>query len=102
KWYLLKTGHIKTLQLQFHKNPKKKRKQKGSRRRNVLNNNFWKNIIMNRLITIFSIFIMSVSFLTYTNEKPVFYIIGDSTVKNGDGTGKNNQMGWGTVITPFF
>jgi lysophospholipase L1-like esterase len=35
-------------------------------------------------------------------EKPVFYIIGDSTVKNGDGTGKNNQMGWGTVIPPFF
>jgi len=35
-------------------------------------------------------------------DKPVFYIIGDSTVKNGDGTGKNNQMGWGTVITPFF
>ena len=32
----------------------------------------------------------------------MFYIIGDSTVKNGDGTGKNNQMGWGTVVTPFF
>jgi hypothetical protein len=39
--------------------------------------------------------------LTHKKEKPVFYIIGDSTVKNGDGTGKNNQMGWGTVITPF-
>jgi rhamnogalacturonan acetylesterase len=35
-------------------------------------------------------------------QKPVFYIIGDSTVKNGDGTGKNNQMGWGTVIAPYF
>jgi len=57
---------------------------------------------MYKLISILSIFIMSVSFLTYTKEKPVFYIIGDSTVKNGDGTGKNNQMGWGTVITPFF
>ena len=57
---------------------------------------------MNKLISILSIFIMSVSFLTYTKEKPVFYIIGDSTVKNGDGTGKNNQMGWGTVSTPFF
>jgi rhamnogalacturonan acetylesterase len=34
--------------------------------------------------------------------KPVLYIIGDSTVKNGDGTGKNNQMGWGTVIHPYF
>ena len=57
---------------------------------------------MNKLFAIFSIFIISVSFLTYKKEKPVFYIIGDSTVKNGDGTGKNNQMGWGTVITPFF
>jgi len=35
-------------------------------------------------------------------DKPVFYIIGDSTVKNGDGTGKNNQMGWGSVIAPYF
>ncbi len=34
--------------------------------------------------------------------KPGLYIIGDSTVKNGDGTGKNNQMGWGTVLFPFF
>ena len=57
---------------------------------------------MNKLFAFFSIFIISVSFLTYKKEKPVFYIIGDSTVKNGDGTGKNNQMGWGTVITPFF
>jgi rhamnogalacturonan acetylesterase len=57
---------------------------------------------MNKLITILSVFIISVSFLTLKKGKPVFYIIGDSTVKNGDGTGKNNQMGWGTVITPFF
>ena len=57
---------------------------------------------MNKLGIFFSIFIISVSFLTLKKEKPVFYIIGDSTVKNGDGTGKNNQMGWGTVITPFF
>ena len=57
---------------------------------------------MSKLITFFSIFILSVSFVTLKKEKPVFYIIGDSTVKNGDGTGKNNQMGWGTVIIPFF
>ena len=49
-----------------------------------------------------SILIFASSFLFFKKEKPVFYIIGDSTVKNGDGTGKNNQMGWGTVITPFF
>jgi lysophospholipase L1-like esterase len=54
-----------------------------------------------RSIIIFSVLIITTSFLP-KKEKPVFYIIGDSTVKNGDGTGKNNQMGWGTVITPFF
>ena len=57
---------------------------------------------MNKLIVFFSIFIINVSFLNPKEEKPVFYIIGDSTVKNGDGTGKNNQMGWGSVIIPFF
>lgn len=56
-----------------------------------------------RALTIFSVlFIACSSFIIFKEDKPVFYIIGDSTVKNGDGTGKNNQMGWGTVITPFF
>jgi lysophospholipase L1-like esterase len=55
-----------------------------------------------RSIIILLVFIVTASFLFMKKEKPVFYIIGDSTVKNGDGTGKNNQMGWGTVITPFF
>ena len=55
-----------------------------------------------RAILIIPVFIISVAFSFLENEKPVFYIIGDSTVKNGDGTGKNNQMGWGTVITPYF
>ena len=55
-----------------------------------------------RFVTIFLVFVISASFSFLKKEKPVFYIIGDSTVKNGDGTGKNNQMGWGTVITPFF
>jgi len=31
-------------------------------------------------------------------EKPVFYIIGDSTVRNGDGTGKGSLWGWGSFI----
>src|SRR5678815_222821 len=57
---------------------------------------------MKRLTTFASILLITSSFLLFKKEKPVFYIIGDSTVKNGDGTGKNNQMGWGTVITPFF
>ena len=57
---------------------------------------------MKTLVTFASILILASSFLFFKKEKPVFYIIGDSTVKNGDGTGKNNQMGWGTVIIPFF
>ena len=56
-----------------------------------------------KLVTHLSIlFIACSAFIIAKKPKPVFYIIGDSTVKNGDGTGKNNQMGWGTVITPFF
>lgn len=42
------------------------------------------------------------SFILLQKEKPVFYIIGDSTVKNGDGTGKGGLWGWGDYIAPYF
>jgi lysophospholipase L1-like esterase len=42
------------------------------------------------------------SFMVIKKEKPVFYIIGDSTVRNGDGTGKNQQWGWGSMIADHF
>lgn len=42
------------------------------------------------------------SFLLHEKTKPVFYIIGDSTVRNGDGTGKNQQWGWGSFIADYF
>ena len=42
------------------------------------------------------------SFIVLQKDKPIFYIIGDSTVRNGDGTGRNGQMGWGSVIAPYF
>jgi rhamnogalacturonan acetylesterase len=42
------------------------------------------------------------SFVLFQKEKPVFYIIGDSTVKNGDGTGKGQLWGWGDFIAPYF
>jgi len=48
------------------------------------------------LITAFS------SFILMQKEKPVFYIIGDSTVKNGDGTGKGQLWGWGSFIADYF
>ena len=52
------------------------------------------------LLTI-SLVVLS-SFIVLQKDKPVFYIIGDSTVRNGDGTGRNGQMGWGSVIAPYF
>jgi rhamnogalacturonan acetylesterase len=42
------------------------------------------------------------SFILLNKEKPVFYIIGDSTVKNGDGTGKGSLWGWGDFIAGYF
>ena len=42
------------------------------------------------------------SFVLLQKEKPVFYIIGDSTVKNGDGTGKQGLWGWGDFIVNYF
>lgn len=42
------------------------------------------------------------SFVLLQNDKPVFYIIGDSTVKNGDGTGKGALWGWGDFMAPYF
>lgn len=42
------------------------------------------------------------SFILLKKEKPVFYIIGDSTVRNGNGTGQNLQWGWGSFIAGYF
>lgn len=41
-------------------------------------------------------------FVFLKKEKPVLYIIGDSTVRNGNGTGKNQQWGWGSFIADYF
>ena len=35
-------------------------------------------------------------------EKPTFYLIGDSTVKNGRGTGTDGLWGWGNYIAGYF
>ncbi len=45
---------------------------------------------------------MCSSFLLLKKGKPVFYIIGDSTVRNGDGSGKNLQWGWGSFVAGYF
>jgi len=44
------------------------------------------------------------SFTTVASEdgKPVFYIIGDSTVKNGKGKGDGDLWGWGSLLDSYF
>lgn len=34
-------------------------------------------------------------------QKPTLFLIGDSTVKNGQGDGRNGQWGWGSFIHEF-
>jgi lysophospholipase L1-like esterase len=52
-------------------------------------------------ITFLLIALISLSFF-FKKQKPTLYIIGDSTVKNGDGTGRNGQWGWGSFIAGYF
>jgi rhamnogalacturonan acetylesterase len=61
-------------------------------------------IVSNRkwLIPALAIIVLFSSFVLSKKEKPVFYIIGDSTVRNGDGSGKNQQWGWGSFIADYF
>ena len=49
-------------------------------------------------------FIIVIALLAFipNKHKPVFYIIGDSTVKNGDGKNSNQLQGWGSFIDTFF
>ena len=56
---------------------------------------------MSRVKILLFIAIAGMAF-TIQKHKPVFYIIGDSTVRNGDGSGKNGQVGWGSVIDVYF
>ena len=45
---------------------------------------------------------ISLLLVSFSWHKPSLYIIGDSTVRNGDGSGSNRQWGWGTVIANWF
>jgi rhamnogalacturonan acetylesterase len=55
-----------------------------------------------KIISGIALCILLLAFLPMAKTKPVMYIIGDSTVKNGDGSGKNGQMGWGSLMAPYF
>ncbi len=57
----------------------------------------------NRYIKIvFLLTLVTCSSFFFKKEKPTLYIIGDSTVRNGDGTGKNGQWGWGSFLANYF
>ena len=52
--------------------------------------------------TLLLIAVAGMSFIIWQQQKPTLYIIGDSTVRNGDGSGSNLQWGWGSLIAPYF
>jgi lysophospholipase L1-like esterase len=47
------------------------------------------------------LFVLLVSFVQVA-ERPVCYIMGDSTVKNGDGKSTNQLQGWGSFLPDHF
>jgi rhamnogalacturonan acetylesterase len=54
---------------------------------------------MKKLLIVVALMVVSFAFMPA--EKPVLYIIGDSTVQNNDGNGKNEYWGWGTLLKPY-
>lgn len=57
---------------------------------------------MKRTRLVIALFLLASLSFTFVKHKPVLYIIGDSTVRNGDGSGRNGQVGWGSVIDVYF
>jgi lysophospholipase L1-like esterase len=55
-----------------------------------------------KILCAFILIVAFSSFVLLQKEKPVFYIIGDSTVRNGDGTGKGGLWGWGSFMADYF
>jgi rhamnogalacturonan acetylesterase len=59
--------------------------------------------IINKIsITLLITFTALSSFILIKDKKPTLYVIGDSTVKNGGGTGGGGLWGWGDFIAPYF
>jgi len=53
---------------------------------------------LNLLFILGSVLLLASSFILFKKEKPTLYIIGDSTVKNGGGTGNDGLWGWGSFM----
>ena len=58
-------------------------------------------IISRKLCQVVILFFFT-SFTFHRKERSTLYIIGDSTVKNGDGKGGNGQWGWGSFLADYF
>jgi len=54
-----------------------------------------------KYIAFLIVFFLS-AFIITKKQKPVFYIIGDSTVRNGSGTGADKLWGWGSFMAEDF
>ncbi|MBC7950084.1 MAG: rhamnogalacturonan acetylesterase [Chitinophagaceae bacterium] len=61
-----------------------------------------KNIVFVRHALTCCALMVFASFVATQREKPMFYIVGDSTVRNGDGSGRNQQWGWGSFVADHF
>lgn len=57
---------------------------------------------MKKFVSYLSIITVFSSFILLQQQKPTLYIIGDSTVRNGDGSGSNKQWGWGSFMAGHF
>lgn len=57
---------------------------------------------MNRIIVLFFLFGSIFQVNAVAQQKPTVFIIGDSTVKNGQGNGAGGLWGWGDPIVQFF
>lgn len=62
----------------------------------MMKNNWLKTIC---LIGILGLFAFN---MAKKDKRPVLYIIGDSTVKNGSGRGESKMWGWGSFIHEYF
>lgn len=60
------------------------------------------NLKLVKKLTILTFILFFSSFILPKSEKPVLYIIGDSTVRNGSGKGADALWGWGSMIGDFF
>jgi rhamnogalacturonan acetylesterase len=59
-----------------------------------------KNVCLSLLLM--AVIILSSFILNKPADKPTFYLIGDSTVKNGKGKGDGGLWGWGNYIAAYF